>query len=44
LPLGFALPSLGSQKVLATITFDSGAGDAYQGKSVSFDFSFIANQ
>ena len=44
LPLGFGLASGVSQKVLATLTFDSGADDTYQGKSVSFDFTFQANQ
>ena len=42
--LGFGLASSANQKVLAKITFDSAAGDSYQGKSVSFDFTFTANQ
>jgi len=44
LNLGFGLLALGNHKVFAVLTFDSGAGDSYQGKSVSFDFNFQANQ
>lgn len=44
LPLGFGLAHGADQKVTATLTFDSAATDSYQGKSVSFDFTFTANQ
>ena len=48
-PLGFGLAASGvvpgdSEKVFAVLTFDAGAGDEYQGKTVSFDFTFQANQ
>jgi hypothetical protein len=43
--LGFGLAaSGGSHNLLAKLTFDSGAVNSYQGKSVTFDFNFRADQ
>lgn len=40
----FTLTASESHKVFAKLTFDSDAGDTYQGQSVSFSFNFVANQ
>lgn len=43
-PLGFGLNAGGDQNVLAKVTFNSGAGNIYQGMGVTFDFNFKASQ
>lgn len=44
IPLGFALPASGSHQIIARITFDADATNAYQGATTSFNMNFEADQ
>lgn len=41
---GVTLPGGGTSNLAAKLTFDSGAGDTFQSKSMSFNFNLLASQ